>query len=167
MEKDQIIHHLGQLNAELQRRDLRGEICLYGGAVMCLVYNARPSTKDIDAVFAPAREMREAIRRVAEANSLDADWINDGVKGFVVKHEQRVLLQLSHLQVYVPEPDYLLAMKALAARVDATDRQDVEVLIRELKITQPEEVFKILRSYYPKQEIKPATQYFIEELFQR
>ncbi|HUS18887.1 MAG TPA: DUF6036 family nucleotidyltransferase [Terriglobales bacterium] len=167
MESEQILHHRHQLNTELERRGLKGEICLYGGAVMCLVYNARPSTKDIDAVFAPAQEMRDAIVRVAEENSLDADWINDAVKGYVIKHEQRVLLNLSNLQVYVPEPDYLLAMKALAARVDASDRQDVQVLIRALKITQADEVFRILRSYYPRHEIKPATQYFIEELFQQ
>lgn len=167
MERAQILENLARLNAELARRGLKGEICLYGGAVMCLAYNARPSTKDIDAVFAPAREMREAILRVAEENSLAPDWINDGVKGFVVKHEQRVLLNMPHLQVYIPEPDYLLAMKAMAARVDTADRQDVEVLIRELKITRPDEVFRILRAYYPNHELRPATQYFIEELFQR
>jgi hypothetical protein len=165
MERRQILELLSQLNDELRRQDLKGEICIYGGAAMCLVYQARPSTKDIDAVFVPARTMREAIRRVAEANSLPSDWINDGVKGFVVEHGSRVFLELSHLRVLVPPPDYLLAMKTLAARVDATDREDVQVLIRELQIKSADEVFRILKTYYPRQEIRPATQYFIEELF--
>lgn len=51
MDKSQIQICLVRLNDELQLLDVKGETCLYGGAVMCLVYDARPSTKDIDAVF--------------------------------------------------------------------------------------------------------------------
>ncbi len=66
----------------------------------------------------------------------------------------------------MPEPDYLLAMKTLAARVDTTDLQDIRVLIGILGLTKPEEVFAILDKYYPHQRIKLATQFFIEELFE-
>ena len=132
---------------------------------MCLVYDARPSTKDVDAVFQPTQQMRQAIARVAEHHNLHSDWLNDAVKGFVVQHTQRIFLDASHLKVFVPEPDYLLAMKTLAARVDTTDRQDIEFLIDTLKLTQPDQVFSILEKYYPHQRVKPATQYFIEELF--
>jgi len=48
------------------------------------------------------------------------------------------LLDLSHLKVYVPEPDYLLSMKALAARVDSTDKQDVIFLIEKLGLKTPQ-----------------------------
>lgn len=166
MDKNQIQICLERLNDELQLLGAKGEICLYGGAVMCLVYDARPSTKDVDAVFRPAQQMRQAIKRVADAFELREDWLNDAVKGFVVQHPQRILWNLSNLKVFVPEPDYLLAMKTLAARVEATDRQDVQFLIKVLNLKTPQEVFGILEKYYPKQQIKPATQYFIEELFE-
>lgn len=166
MDKNQIQICLEKLNDELQLLGAKGEICLYGGAVMCLVYDARPSTKDVDAVFRPAQQMRQAIKRVADAFELREDWLNDAVKGFVVQHPQRILWNLSNLKVFVPEPDYLLAMKTLAARVEATDRQDVQFLIKVLNLKTPQEVFGILEKYYPKQQIKPATQYFIEELFE-
>ena len=166
LEKDLIISYLNELNDEIRRMDIKGEVCLYGGAVMCVVYDARPSTKDVDAVFKPVQEMRKAIKRVAERHNLHEDWINDAVKGFVVTHRQRIFLNLSHLKVYVPEPDYLLAMKALSARVDATDKQDVQYLIKLLNLNTAEEVFSILERYYPHQRIKPATQFFIEELFE-
>jgi hypothetical protein len=167
MDRDQIKNALDQLNVELQRVDVKGELCLYGGAAMCLAFDARPSTRDVDAVFKPTHQMREAIARVAKLTGLREDWLNDAVKGFVVPHGQRILLDLSHLKVFVPEPDYLLAMKTLAARVESTDRGDVEFLVRRLGIRSAPEVFAILEKYYPRGQIKPATRYFIEELFQK
>jgi hypothetical protein len=117
-------------------------------------------------VFKPVREMREAISKVGMAEGLREDWINDAVKGFVVPHSRRILFDMPHLKVFVPDPDYLLAMKTLAARVEGTDRADIEFLIRHMKLSAPSEVFAILEKYYPRGQIKPATRYFVEELFQ-
>ena len=167
MEKNEIQTYLHQLNDELKAIDVFGEICLYGGAVMCIVFDARPSTKDVDAVFKPTEQIRAAILRVALNNHLREDWLNDAVKGFIVPHPQRIFFNLSHLKVFVPEPDYLLAMKTLSARVDATDKDDVIFLIKHLQLKSPEEVFAILQKYYSHQNIKPATQFFIEELFEK
>ncbi len=165
MKKEEIEEYLQQLNNELASMDIKGELCLYGGAVMCLVYNARPSTKDVDAVFMPAAQIRQAVKQVAESNHLKDNWLNDAVKGFLTEHRKNVYLDLSHLKIYVPDPDYLLAMKTLSSRVDGTDREDILCLAKHLKIKKAEQVFSILEKYYPQQRIKPATQYFVEELF--
>ncbi|MFQ5630119.1 MAG: hypothetical protein ACE5I1_15230 [bacterium] len=111
--------------------------------------------------------MREAIKRVAATHGLKEDWLNDAVKGFIVQHDQKIFLNHSHLKVYAPEPDYLLAMKTLAARVEGTDRKDIEFLIKLLGIQTPDEVFAILEKYYPRKQIKPATQFFVKELFEK
>lgn len=165
MKAEEIKQYLEEVSGELRTLNVKGEVCLYGGAVMCLVYHARPSTKDVDAIFRPAQEMRQAVERVAEAHHLRSDWLNDAVKGFVVPHRQRIFFDFPNLKVYIPEPDYLLAMKAIAARVDTSDKGDVELLIKLLGLTKAEEVFAILEHYYPRHQIKPATQFFIEELF--
>lgn len=157
---------LQELNDELCAKGIQGEICLYGGAVMCLAYAARPSTKDVDAIFEPTQTIRSIVQQVAQSHDLPDDWLNDAVKGFVVPHPQRILFELSCLRVYIPEPDYLLAMKSMTARVDTQDRSDIEFLIKKLDIRSAEEVFKIIENYYRKQQIKPATRYFIEELFE-
>lgn len=167
MTADEITKYLTELNDELRLMNIKGEVSLYGGAVMCLVYDARPATKDVDAVFRPTAQLREAIALVAKRNDLPDDWLNDGVKGYLVEHPQRVLFDFSNLSVFVPEPDYLLAMKAISARIDTFDQADVRTLIAFLDLNTPDEVFHVIEKYYPRQQIKPATQYFIEELFDK
>jgi hypothetical protein len=164
MTSKEIQDALEELAGELAAQQVQGEICLYGGAAMCLAFKARPATRDVDAVFEPTRSIRQAAHRIAERHGWDDSWLNDAVKGFVVEHPRRVLLDLGSLKVTVPETEYLLAMKCLAARVDATDRADVRFLIRHLGLKSPGDVFAILEEYYPHGRIKPATRFFIEEI---
>lgn len=166
MTAEEITKYLTELNDELRLMDIKGEVSLFGGAVMCLVYDARAATKDVDAIFKPTSEIRKAIKIVAERHNLHNDWMSDAVKGYWAEHQERILFDLSDLKVFVPEPDYLLAMKALAARAGTYDREDVKELIEILDIKSAEEVLDIVEKYYPKNQIKPQTQYFIEELFQ-
>jgi hypothetical protein len=164
---DEIKQLLSELSDVLGTMGVKGEICLYGGAVMCIVFDARPNTKDVDAIFKPTEQIREAAKRVAEVHNLKGDWLNDAVKGFIVQHPQEPLLNFPSLEVFIPRPDYLLAMKAIAARVETSDPDDVRLLIKLLNLKSANEVFAILEHYYPRQQIKPATQYFIEELFEQ
>ena len=165
MLKEEILKYLNLLNDKLKERDVKGEISLYGGVVMCLVYDARPSTKDVDAVFHPANIIRIAAREIADQFDLADDWLNDSVKGFIVDHTKKVYLNLSNLTIMVADAEYMLAMKSLAARVDTIDKKDIEFLIKELNITDVNEVITIVEKYYPHRLIKPATQFFLEELF--
>lgn len=166
MTTQEIEKYLSELSDELSGIGAKGEICLYGGTEMCLVYQARPNTKDVDADFKPTSLLHAAAQRVAQAHGLRDDWLNDAVKGFVVEHQQRILFDFPALKIYVPEPDYLLAMKTLAARVDTSDKDDIMFLLRLLKLQTVDEVLAILEKYYPRQLIKPATQFFVEELFE-
>ncbi len=167
MTAEQIKQYLTELNDELLHMNIKGEVSLFGGAVMCLVYDARPATKDVDAIFKPVTEIREAIKMIGVRHGLEENWFNDSVKGYWAEHKENVLFALSNLTVFVPEPDYLLAMKSIAARDTTYDREDVKLLIEHLEITRPEEVFSIIEKYYSRNQIKPATQYFIEEIFQK
>src|SRR6266567_61684 len=102
MTAEKIKRYLSELNEELRSMDVKGEICLYGGAVMALAYNARPDTEDVDAVFEPVRYIRKAARIVAERNGLEVGWLNNAVEMFLIEHQKRVLLDLPYLKVYVP-----------------------------------------------------------------
>lgn len=168
LSKEKILSLFESLNELLRKENEVGEVGLVGGAVMCLVYNARQSTKDIDAIFKPTQTIRRLVRAIAGQESLPEDWLNDAAKGFIVEGFNRVsILNLSHLRVWVPEPKYMLAMKCLSARWDSHDKMDVQILIEHLKFKKPEEVFRLIEGYYPKSRIPPKTQFFIEELFNR
>jgi hypothetical protein len=163
--RERIQQLLEKLNGLLAERGELGEIGLVGGAVMCLVYNARVATKDVDAVFEPASIIRELAARIAASESIPPDWLNDAAKGFILPgFERQEVLNLSNLRVWAPEPRYMLAMKCISARWDTSDRDDVIFLIRVLKLTDPQRVLEIIESYYPHERIPPKTQFLIEEL---
>jgi predicted nucleotidyltransferase len=161
---EEIKGYLTELNEELRSIDVKGEICLYGGAVMALAYNARPDTDDVDAIFEPVRYIRKAAGRVAERNGLKKGWLNYAVKMFLVPHEKKILLDLSHLKIYIPTPDYLLAMKVLSARADSMDPEDMLFLLRKLDLKNADEVLEIVKGYYPHKQVKPAARILLEEL---
>jgi hypothetical protein len=166
MTAEEITQYLTELNDELRLINIKGEVSLYGGAVMVLAFKARIATKDVDAIFFPTTEIRSAAARIARRHGLAENWLNDGVKGYVVEHSRRPLFHLANLTVFIPEPDYLLAMKALAARADTEDEADVITLIQSMSLRSPEEVFEIIERYYPNGQIPPKTQYFVEGLFE-
>jgi hypothetical protein len=166
MRKEDLLQALRTLNDVLAEKQVKGEICLYGGAVMCLAYDARPSTKDVDAVFHPSAEIRSAAEETGRRLGLPEGWLNDGVKGFLVDHPQKVFLPLSNLTVLIADAEYLFAMKALAARVDTTDRSDARLLLERMGVKRLDDALALVEKYYPRKMIKPATLYFLEDLFE-
>jgi hypothetical protein len=155
------------LSDELGRTGSAGELYLVGGAVMCLAHAARPSTHDVDALFRPAREVREAAARVAAREGIEPDWLNDGVKGFLGEHAAfSPFLELDHLRVMVAQPEYLLAMKCLALRIGAEfhDEDDVRYLLRHLDIRDRAQALAIIARFYPIERFPQKTLYALAEL---
>jgi hypothetical protein len=169
MTQEEILQAFHALNDELAREGIKGEVSVVGGAAMVLAFNARQSTRDVDAVFEPSTKVRAASARVAAARKLPADWLNDAVKGYMPAdtHPRSILLDLPHLAVWTPPHQYLLAMKAIAARFDSHDAQDLRTLIRHIGLRRAEEVLEVVERYYPRNQIPPKTQFFLEELFEQ
>jgi hypothetical protein len=169
---EMVLTALSRLNDELRRQDVRGEICLFGGAVMVLAFQARPATKDVDAVFHPTADLRKAADAVRLELDLPEGWLNDGVKGWLSPQGETTeagLPQFSHLRLTRPTAAYLLAMKCLAARAPGPegkgDRQDIATLIEHLRLADPDEVFTLLARYYPSQRVLPKTEFLVREIF--
>lgn len=155
------------LNDELNSQSLEGELYLVGGAVMCLVFNARPTTNDIDGFFQPSKKIRQAAAKVAARTGIDEHWLNDAVKGYLSdKGQFETFLELSNLRVFTCLPEYLLAMKCLALRIgeEFHDLSDVQYLIRYLNLTIYQEVIDVITRYYPLKRFPQKTLYALEEL---
>lgn len=172
--REQIHAALGALNRALAEREVIGEICLFGGAVMVLAFNARLTTKDVDAIFQPASVVRELAAQIGKSAGLAENWLNDGVKGYLsTRHEttRGALPQFDHLRLTMPTPEYLLAMKCLASRIgagagEADDTADIAFLIRHLGLKTPEAVMDVVTSYYPPHQIPVKAQFLVESLFE-
>ena len=155
------------LDQELARVEVTGELQVVGGAVMCLALGAREATRDVDALFKPSREVREAAVRVAARAGLPEDWLNDAVKGFLsAEGDFRPYLELPHLRVFVAEPHYLLAMKCAAMRLGAEfhDLEDVRYLLRHLNIRSSREALEVVTRYFDETQLPSKKRLALEEL---
>jgi hypothetical protein len=172
--REAILRGLQSLSDELGKQGVTGEVCLFGGTVMVLAFTARLTTKDVDALFQPAQTIRALARRIADDQHLPADWLNDGVKGFLsTRHETTAgnLPQFPHLRLTMPVPEYLLAMKCMAARLggtadEPTDVADIVFLVRHLKLKSAKDVLELVGHYYPVNRTPVKTQYLVEGLFE-
>lgn len=165
MTKNEIVGAFKKLNDGLRVDGSKAEICIVGGAVMCLVFNAREQTKDVDAIFHPKAKVYELAKQIAKDQGLPEDWLNDSAKGYInSKVEQVEVLNMSHLKIFAPSAKYMLAMKCLAARVGTKDEDDIEFLIKYLRLTKVQDVVNIVASFYDVKLIQPKTQYMIEEI---
>jgi hypothetical protein len=165
--KDDILRLLELLDEELAAVDVEGEVYLVGGAVMCLALDARPATRDVDALFRPAREVREAAARVAARTGMPANWLNDAVKGYLDERADfDPYLELPHLRVFVARPEYLLSMKCASMRLgeEFHDLEDVRYLLRYLNITSGDEALALVALYFDEEQLLPKTRLALEEL---
>ncbi len=171
--REVILCGLQALSDKLGAQGITGEVCVFGGAAMVLAFAARVTTKDVDALFQPAQTVRELAQQLGSELNLPVDWLNDGVKGFVsARHETTAqnLPQFAHLRLSMPVPEYLLAMKCMAARIGGTadepsDIADIVFLIRHLQLKSAREVLDLVAQYYPPQRTSVKTRYLVEGLF--
>jgi hypothetical protein len=172
---ERAFERLGQLALDTGRIV---EISVYGGSALVLTLDARPTTQDVDAVFDKDRDfVRRAAASVAEEFGWDADWLNDGVKGFLSAADQAgKSLHRTYpseaepgLRVFLASPAYLFAMKCMAMRVGGTERkrdtEDIRALASQLSIANANEATAVVMRYYPVDRIPPKTRLGLEEIF--
>lgn len=140
-------------------------------------------TRDVDAVFDESKAIvRKLSMDIAVDRGWPEDWLNDGIKGFISHKDNdkdsKFLFRSypaedqAGLRVMVAAPRYLFAMKCMAMRIDAgtleesTDIKDIRALAEASSIYDAETALNVVSEFYPKNVIKPATQFGIEEIFE-
>ena len=167
LSKAQILEALAALAQELERRGSSAELLVVGGAAVVLLYGARESTKDVDAISLKPSEqavVRSASEAVAPTLGLPEDWLNDGAKGYlhgVAPGE--VLFAQPGLTVQAAVPAQLLAMKLTAWR-DDLDIDDARLLLSQFEGERDEVWGQIEPFLVPGRELK--AQYAFADLWE-
>ena len=157
------------------------DLAVYGGSALMLASNFRIATQDVDAV---AERDQETITRLAEeiarVHHWPQDWLNDGVRTYLSPQvdgirEQHTLWrtypseQEPGLRVFVPSPEYMLAMKLIAMRLDPvggkSDKADILHLLDIVGITTLEAAIDFAASFYPEAKISARLRLGIRELW--
>ncbi|HVF75653.1 MAG TPA: DUF6036 family nucleotidyltransferase [Acidimicrobiales bacterium] len=166
LSRERILRLFAELDQELRRIDVRGDVFVVGGAAMTVAYDARPATRDVDAIWHPSTEVREAAAAIAgRHDDLEPDWLNDAVKGFLPGPDPapRVVYDGDFLSVSAASPEYLLATKLLASRV-SRDEADIVLLYDVCGLTSVDEGLEVVERYYPGRPIEAKVRFFLEEL---
>lgn len=168
LSRDRILELLGELGDELDRQGLRGELFVVGGAAMALAFNTRRATRDIDGVYEPKQQVYAAATRVGARYGLAEGWLNDAVKGLLPGPDPgaREVLAAPGVRVSVPSPEYLLALKVAAARVDR-DADDIRFLADVIGARTADDVLAITERVMGGRgaALLPKAQFLIEEMF--
>lgn len=72
-----------EMSDRLQAGGVRAQLFVVGGAAMALAYDGDRLTRDVDALFVPAPEVRQIAEEISAARGLEPDWLNDAAKGFL------------------------------------------------------------------------------------
>jgi hypothetical protein len=165
LSRDDFLVLLGAMAIALEKRGIRGDLFVVGGAAMALAYNARRSTRDLDAVFEPKSVIYTVAREVGDEHGLPGDWLNDAVKGFLPGADPNAttLFDRPGLTVRIASPAYLFAMKAVAARVER-DASDLITLYRLCGFASVEEALDSVAARYPPHLLSPKTEFLLREL---
>jgi len=133
--KPQIVKLLTRLGELAGQKGYQVELLLMGGAVMVLKYEARLSTRDLDAVIlspSAVQNVRALIKQIASEQGLPEDWLNDAAKGYLMTtSEGEIIFSAPGIVAKTPSIAQLLAMKLSAWR-DDVDIEDARRLLREL-----------------------------------
>jgi predicted nucleotidyltransferase len=77
LDREGIEEAFRKLGERLVRRGVVADIYVIGGAAMALAYDARRSTRDIDAVFEPHGIVLDEARNTAKELGLPSWWLNE------------------------------------------------------------------------------------------
>lgn len=158
------------------------DLAIYGGSALMLASNFRVATQDVDAVVDEGSQewLARLAEEIARARNWPSDWLNDGVRTYLSPQVHGV--QVHHallraypseqepgLRVFVPSPEYLLAMKLMAMRLDPTgeksDVADILNLLAVVGFTTFEEVIDFAASFYPEAKISARLHLGLRELW--
>jgi len=131
---------LASLAQHLRALELDVEFYFVAGAVLSQVFPSRPASSRPRDVFGPATPA-DPIGAFAVAQGWEAGWAADTVTGIAGRRSPPGgFIDLPHLAVFQPQPEYALAVKLAALHPEPAPRelQDLRFLLRALNLSSEE-----------------------------
>ena len=166
--KDIIERAFDSVGRHAAARGIVIDIAVFGGSCLILASDIRGASGDVDAVFlAGGPAVYEISAQVAREMGLTDDWLNEGVKHYayppgnpgpnILPYDDypRDGTSAVGLRVFLPMPQYMLAMKMLANRFEddidkiKSDIADAVGLMKVAKITTKEALVALMKECYP------------------
>ncbi|HUG85817.1 MAG TPA: hypothetical protein VMM13_14735 [Euzebya sp.] len=165
LDRQRLLDAFRLLAAKLARRGVVGEVHVFGGAAMVLVFDERAATRDVDAIFEPDGPMLDAAAEVARELELPRSWLNNQASTYVSGRAGRGTPAFDHpnLRVLTTPAEHLLAMKVRAAR-PARDADDIRLLLDHLGIDAVDDVITVAERYFPDDPLSDRSRMLIEDL---
>ena len=171
MDRTQIEQYLSFLGQKLDEMQTKAALVLLGGALMITQIGNRQSTQDIDVVIATNdrhtyQTVQQAINLVAKEKQLSSSWLNDNVTIVVDQIGKPKKLKhwktFSNLVVYVPELEYILALKLFSGR--RQDTRDIQALAQRLDVCTKTQAWSIVNLYIPSTQINMRSGYITQAI---
>ena len=162
---DMLRRALADLDLRLHRRRLTADVFVFGGAAMVLGFDARPSTRDVDAVWQPHSAVLEEAWNVAAALELPRSWLNEQASAYLPAGPRTggaIAFQGTALRVTLASPELLLAMKVRAAR--RGDLADIRTLAAHLGLVSSDAVLEVAERVFG-EDVASRQRLAVEDLF--
>lgn len=127
------------------------ELCVVGGAVIPLAFDAQPPSRRPSALFPPRQAVNEARRRAAASGRVPLDRLDEAARALTRRtpEEGPSIFEGHRLRVFAASPDYVLAMRcaALSFAPEAGVEDDVRYLLRYLGLRDAPEAVTVVSHY--------------------
>jgi hypothetical protein len=157
---------LSELAGRLDRRGLRANLYIIGGAAMAMLFDDRRATRDIDSVVLSGHgPLIEEVRAMARIHDLPSTWLNEQASVYVSAvgdPNQSTVFDHPALSVAAASAEHLLAMKVSAGR--ASDVGDIKALLSILRIDSVAQVEAVLADVFPDSALSDRARLIVEDI---
>ena len=167
--RKQVLELFEELSSELETRDARAHVYVFGGAAMSVAFDRGRTTVDIDVRVDSGREkLMEAVEAVGRRHGFEAGWFSEPLAVVLPRgSDQRAatLYQSQYLTVTGASAKHLLAMKIVAGRLK--DHVDIAVLCKKLGLTNEQQALQIKDDVLPGVPVNRQAREALAKVFER
>ncbi|MHB1711512.1 MAG: nucleotidyltransferase [Acidimicrobiales bacterium] len=169
MDRNAIEEALLDVAETLDRRGVRAQIYLVGGAAMVLAFHSRFTTDDVDGSVYPTEEVLAVAAEVASRRGLKNNWLSDSAKIFVPvakEPEWRPVYRVGSIEIVAADERTMLAITMRASR-GRRDEDDIEFLLATCCITSELEALSLYNEFFPEDPLPQRSRPMLRRALER